>query len=862
MTESIFPVNVKPWIVEALKCGGCITLNGRFSKERCFLEAVNDALEAAAFLAKEGIDIRPDLPSREELVAMLRATKPIKSHQGNGKSFLNWYLQIDLRAKHGVMFLISCGTGKKLDGDESQPFVAYLTELVRTTGSSALIATRMDRLTRRAWALGPLMLVLGDRNGQIGDARYGVRPVSGPESILTFFSAHNAEEEAAKMPAQMARGMRDGTGTSLATRRCLLGIAPPLPPGFFSFRSKVNGTIGPRFMTFDTPECFPDEADCASGRPRVLDPDGNVPDQVANIRWLIKTMGTPGWTFRSLATHLVANGYSTDQTRRFMGMDAVLSGDFTARAPRTLLASFIRSLKVYETGVLRINLGIEGFGPIDVTDCFPPDGKPWGTPEDFDRIRRWLAEVRPAKMRGLSFAQIPVSINGVACRLMTGSQPGPGEDSDYSMRACLAEPYDENFKIVAPDVTINFPPGLLNDALAGALIDAGDSAIALAPLTLVDAQDDQLRLERSHAETRLRVLSDERDTLRAQIIRTNDDGTPLLSGALLAEVNATFNALAEQTIPALEIEIAQLEERAAAREREHRKRHRGVALESLLALVASLRDPFDLTYRDLIKAGVRDMVITTTPAPGPTKRAIDLAISFNFVIADGDRNISIPVAVTHAHRPWSKGGDIRDVGRSVVDRIIAEGLSFDQIVTEPEEPTAAAVGNYLGLYGRRCMLPHVTDPRLARLVAMLLTSADVAEVARQTGESVPLLERIYDVHLNSRRARWVVATGHVMAGVYRAAHATGSVCAAQVVPSIAPRWQRIQVGFNNHALKPEWTYDKVRKSFDLKPCPNCGSHRRSPASIPEPVGLVCLDCRLDQGGHEWPADPYDQWLTT
>jgi putative transposase len=88
---------------------------------------------------------------------------------------------------HGVHCIISCGTGKKLDGDDAQPYVDYLAKVVRRTKAVALFATRVDRITCRAWSLGPVMLALANVGGFLGDSRRGVMAVSGMESLLTIF---------------------------------------------------------------------------------------------------------------------------------------------------------------------------------------------------------------------------------------------------------------------------------------------------------------------------------------------------------------------------------------------------------------------------------------------------------------------------------------------------------------------------------------------------------------------------------------------------------------------------------------------------------------------------------------------------
>ena len=91
-------------------------------------QAVNDLLEVADHLATDGCDIRPSLPSKDEMLGLLRCADPIRSKDKNGKSFSNRIVTIDLRAEHGVYVVLSVGTGRKLDENGVQPFVQYLAE--------------------------------------------------------------------------------------------------------------------------------------------------------------------------------------------------------------------------------------------------------------------------------------------------------------------------------------------------------------------------------------------------------------------------------------------------------------------------------------------------------------------------------------------------------------------------------------------------------------------------------------------------------------------------------------------------------------------------------------------------------------
>lgn len=165
-------------LASKFRAGQPLTLIARYSSphgQRARRAAVQDLLGAADALAKMGVDIRPDLPTSDELIERLRTASPTRSVGGDGRRFTNRFVVVDLRAQHGVYVILSVGSGRKLDDTATQPFVTYVWHALRSTGSCFLFARRLDRITRRSWALSPVMLYLGDCGGFIGDRKHGIR---------------------------------------------------------------------------------------------------------------------------------------------------------------------------------------------------------------------------------------------------------------------------------------------------------------------------------------------------------------------------------------------------------------------------------------------------------------------------------------------------------------------------------------------------------------------------------------------------------------------------------------------------------------------------------------------------------------
>jgi hypothetical protein len=100
--------------------------------------AVQDLFAAADELAALGLDFRPVLPSREECTRLLESAPAITSFDADGKAFRNRYVTIDLRDKAGLVILLSCGTGTKLDANGTQPFVVRAADTYRQFNSILL----------------------------------------------------------------------------------------------------------------------------------------------------------------------------------------------------------------------------------------------------------------------------------------------------------------------------------------------------------------------------------------------------------------------------------------------------------------------------------------------------------------------------------------------------------------------------------------------------------------------------------------------------------------------------------------------------------------------------------------------------
>lgn len=818
-------------------------------------QAVNDLLESADRLAKAGCDIRSSLPSKEALLELLRCAVPIRSKDKDGKSFSNRIVTVDLRAEHGVYIVLSVGTGRKLDEKGIQPFVQYLAELVALIRPCLLFARRLDRMTRRAWALGPVMLNLTELAAFIGDADFGISPANGIESVLVFFRAQAGEEEARKLPLKCREGMSRETGASMASGSCAYAVAAPVPPGFCSYRSTARGMIGRRVITFDTPTCRPPVDTVAAGLPEVFErgPDGSsVPvDQVANVRWALERLGQPTWSIPAIARGLAARLYSTEGLRRTHGPDSVYTLEQAAEQAYKLLQSIKVNLDLYETGVMTLELGVDGVDPVVITDCFPPDGKRWAAADDFARIRTWMLTTMAPARRSSVLSGFPVLVNGIECILIRVG----GSRGDTRLTATVAEDYRSGGRQRSPGVPVVLSPEMIIEPFVEAIAGLGDAALVLIPF---DAKDEGLvNLELETAQTRLRVLTDEKAAIEAQLLVRSDDGRTLqVSGALLARLNDRYNTIADVEEPATRAKIQELKELGEADRRRAVRERDGVAAERLLELIAALRDPVDTTHRHLLLRTIREMVITVDRHESHRRVWWTYTITYTICINAGDGTIDIPVSHVVQH------GSVFDpdsLARAALVQMCTHHVTWRD--TQPIEDALLRrhLATVLGVAARKLMLPNVTDPRLAHLAARVLSCDDsnIPAIANETGESETLLRRIRQIHRDAQRAVWRVRPRPTIAAWYRLA-ADGPITESEVERTTGVGWASARNMLYVSSDWHHWTWTDA--GYVLASCPTCGSQRRSPAIIPEPDGLVCLSCETDEAGERWPLDHYGRYL--
>ena len=507
-----------------------------------------------SFKEKTGVDLEHLLPGRAEQVDLLRRAEPHDSiDQATGKKFTNRFVILDFTASHQVCFLLSAGTGAKLDDERlEQPFVRRLAALARKQNPRLIFGKRIGRLTRSGWGFGPVALVLEVKGGFLGDGIHGILAVKGPNSVLIFFAAQQAQTDAENIKPQTRGGMRDRTDTHMVDGRAKFAVGHTAPAGFTIVRLRDGAGIGRCLLVLDTPGVLPEPDEVAYGLPEVFDGAGRRVDQVANVRWALGKLGRPEWPLPRISKELKRRQFSTATLRKHNHDPARTYASPGQHPYHTLMMrTIINKIPMYKTGEFRSELGIAGFDPVVVRDCFPLDGK-WATTKDFERIEEWLVARPdiPQCVAKYTFVGFRICVNGVDATLVKDKVTKRGVGYFALM------PGNSKLGKVRVPGGVRIPHAELADMLIDAITSAGHPGGLLS----ADPDDEDTdsavsdALEAINAE--LAALAVESGTIWARVAGT--DGEPKPTGTLFLKLNDRFNEIEETERPELEAKAAAL----------------------------------------------------------------------------------------------------------------------------------------------------------------------------------------------------------------------------------------------------------------------------------------------------------------
>ena len=855
MPLDLTPYHGPPAFLPVLTGNPSVLVVGRSSVpagREAYRVSVQDLLQAANLLeSSTGLQIMSAIPTKTDLEAMLRESPAVTSVTPENRKFTNRYLQWS-NPELGIHLLVSAGSGRKVDESLLQPALTRTAEIFRTLRPGLLFAKRLDRIGRRAWGFGPLMELVEQTGSWVGDEE-GLRAPDEWSNLRVFMDASRGQKVAEGLPVMTRRGMASKTGSVMVNGRVAYHVAQPPPPGTTRLGMLSHGGgLGDTLLVLDSPKYLPDDAAVATGMPQVYDSSRRHVDQVANVRWALSVLGRPEWSRRAVVTELARRQMSTYSLRGNNGSDATVQPPSATATVFPVLNSILNNLELYESGRLHLRLGVEDVADLVIDGVIPDDG-PWATPEDFARIRRMQqnGQERHDRHRSLSLSSLRATLAGQPARLITaaGRRPQhPGYVISLWERPKGRQPRATREPVI--------PHQALADSLVHALQQAGEVPFTLWQPPGLD--DRNLTATITRLEMAVEAIETSRRAIRMQVTAVDESGAPRLSGALLDDLNAEYQRLTARELPDAQRQLEEVKKELEDRRLAHATESGAAQAADLLRLVAALRDPHDLSLAALWRQSIRDLKFEVHQE-SEAKHTTDV-VMWTGSIVFSDLSDRYAITFHGSHRSGAGSKIDERVIRAVTSML--EGVPFDLCDTERKPVLKSKVAEQFGIPVTQFMLGSCLDPRITRTAAWLLHQPNLtdSELAEALQETVAFVERIRHVYRDTprKRAVWlrhqytVVARWHVVAAAN-----SGVVAPTSLLPHVTSANSAIStLTASIHA--DQWTRADDGP-YRLTRCPHCGGHRRAPMRIEEPVGLVCLDCRKDQAGLDWPADPYDQW---
>lgn len=281
--------------------------------------------------------------------------------------------------------------------------------------------------------------------------------------------------------------------------------------------------------------------------------------------------------------------------------------------------------------------------------------------------------------------------------------------------------------------------------------------------------------------------------------------------------------------------------------------------DDLLRLLASLRDPHDLTWSGLWLSAIANFEVETELVRRAGHTTDICRWHGKIVFSELSDRWAIPFAGEHRAGSGTRVSDRVD---RLVDELLS-GHAFEETSIQRSASLKCELAARFGVAGRTFLLGSCRDPRIIRAASRILLDRSMSDedAAAELGEEVAFVRRIRSVYLDDgrRSAVWLLRDQLQLAAWHVLASNSGGVVTLSDMSGYSSSRKAALSALMNSTQSGQWTRLGQRQGYRLESCRFCGSLRRAPMRIPEPVGLVCLDCRRDEMGLCWPADPYDGW---
>ncbi|GAA2025443.1 hypothetical protein GCM10009740_13870 [Terrabacter terrae] len=688
-------------------------------------------------------------------------------------------------------------------------------------------------------------------------------------------------EHASTIVESTRTSMLSYTGLQLSMRDGYVDYyLPSLPPPGLTRLHLVghHATGAVKRLYIDSPSNYPNASQCLRTRPAAKDMEGRPADQVANLRWYFAHAGSPAWSVSDLGREMVRRGFASDGIRGRGGPAAV----YDEKDAYGLQESIWTNLDMYESGTYRRTIHSKD---VVIDDVFPPDGEPWATPEDFERIRHWrrTGVARRSNQAGHTFVNLTAEFNGQVVHLRPDKVADPARPGSIKVRYALATPPGKGAGPAldgAEERRRRLRVYLEHDWMAEAVLRAMHQA------QVVPAPQQVLELEDSHLAQLSAAVTAAADHVHASltdIARLEADIAEMVPDGSRHVMPAEARANAWDRIGDLKSKLPALqahERDAAQAAADHRMKlettRRGLECGAIGDLLASLLDPTDVRFRPMWRAAIRDMKVSVRDIRRSGTTGTQVTFSFNLVVTDGDTTVLLPAAGTHdlhslgalparaeallhalrAGVPldWTKNANTSVQRRAL--RLLREHMLADAGGRLAFLQCRVPVLLHLGM---TALFPMDPSRDLETIKAAMLADEELVRTFRHPDRLVDRLQTLYDA-VNPVRGGWLHKTSNWEAVGLTVAAQNGGLVRRTDFPHAR--------GFNSFAglfTSGAWSRDeqwtKVNAhEYRLRGCHHCGGYRRAVMAFREVAGYLCLDCHTDGEGVTWPLETFGAYV--
>lgn len=814
--------------------------------------AADEAYKAAVgFFDMTGIDLTPFMPTKKQIIKALEDARTITTKGTDGKKFTNEYWVYHNPEANLILF-VSTGSGKKLSEKLVQPFIDELAAIVLLHSPALLFSNRLDRIFRRMLTAASLLLALESVDALLGDASGNIKEVDEMGAFFTLLQSMGSQKEAEAIPKKTREGMTEKTELAMKNGQCLYASAIIPPSGLTRIRLKSNlGGIGAALLVIDHWASFPPAETIIAGlTTRSL--DKNQKSNAELVQWALHHLGKPGFTVSKVGAHLATECFSTSGLRKKHGIEAVYMPTTDPSRAFLPVRSILSNLDFYETGIMKIPFGIAGVPDIEIRNCFPASGK-WAEKEDFVRLRDYISMRNGGGPASLPLVGIQVNSKQGPAKLVAATDEFSKFEPGYVVKKLKNNPDPGRLHFT------NIPHSVMANSIIEGLIEASKTTWIPRESDMADFNP-QLRAQIDESERKIEKFQEAAAGLLKQVSERDESGDLVLGAEMRKGLSNMYDAITTDSLEPEQINLRELSTRLFMEMEKSSSKEETVPDDLLSHLVASLKDGKDTTYNKWWKSAVVINSIDKIRVLRNGHSLYNLHWEGTICISSLTRIFEIPFQGEFEYGVATK------VDQRTIEVIaqMAEGKLFEDIEMPQMREIKSSVARALGLRSGTFNLSNTLDPRLLKIGTYIASNRGTSNkaISATLNEPIGLIVRVRESITNTPfGSRWVKQPSLVRGKWYALALQNDGVVSKSILDQHGSYdWTQEKSALRRYKNgKIDWQVID-EDSVQLRECEFCKSRKRAPSRTYEPVGLICLDCRKDTVGIDWPADPYDQWL--